>query len=178
VHRFRPPSSRATTQPFSHLKPSPERSRQKARKPTLANRFATSIRREAASGKGALGYIRGEAPPDIASRAKSYLEQQPGGALTLEAAGFVATLIRKDQLPGIVRGHQGEVSVGVGALELRNEAGSTAYPAARTFYCKKTDDESTYHYRVVRASKDSAWRSQKAWQTDPLGRVLEEYSVP
>jgi hypothetical protein len=140
--------------------------------------FTTSAA-ERLSMEEVLGYVRGEAPPDIATRVKSYLEQQPGGTLTLEAAGFVATLIRKDRLPGIVRGQQrGDVSVGVGALELRDEAGSAGYPAGRTFYCKQIDDESTYHYRVVREFKNSAWKLQKAWRTDPSGRVLEEYSVP
>jgi hypothetical protein len=133
---------------------------------------------EVAQLRAALGYLNGQPPRDIAARFKAYLEQQPGGVLTLEGADFLAELIKKNRLPGIFTGeHPEKVSVGVGASNLLTEARSAAYPASRTFYCKKADDPCTYHYMLVRAFKDAAWKLQKAWRTAPDERIVEEYPV-
>lgn len=39
-------------------------------------------------------------------------------------------------------------------------------------------DSSMFHYNMVQASKDSHWKLEKAWRTDPKGRVIENYPIP
>ncbi len=130
----------------------------------------------------ALGYVNGQPPKDIAARSRAYVEQQPGGDLTLEAAKFLGSLVEKDQLPGILKTERragaanNSFSVYIDPLNLK-ESASAAYPASRTLCGKKTDEPSSYHYTVVRTSKESAWQVQKAWRTAPDGRVVEEYPV-
>lgn len=43
---------------------------------------------------------------------------------------------------------------------------------------RKSGDPSTYHYCLVRASKDAPWRVQQAWRTALDGRMTDEYRTP
>ena len=138
----------------------------------------TSIAAETLKLQAGLGYVNGQPPKDISRRLTAYLQQQSGGALTLEATDFVAKLVENDQLPGIWKSHGRGFSWGIGGPNLGKESGSAAYPACRTFCGRKTDDPSTYNYIVVRPSKQGGWKLQRAWQTAPDGRILEEYPVP
>ena len=138
----------------------------------------TSIAAETLKLQAGLGYVNGRAPKDISRRLTAYLLQQSGGALTLEATDFLAKLVENDQLPGIWKSHGRGFSWGIGGPNLGKESGSAAYPACRTFCGRKTDDPSTYNYIVVRPSKQGGWKLQRAWQTAPDGRILEEYPVP
>ncbi len=70
-----------------------------------------------------------------------------------------------------------EISWGIGGPNLWKEASSAAYPAARTFCGRKTDDPSAYYCVVVRLSAESGWKLQRAWRAGPGGRVMEEYPV-
>lgn len=127
----------------------------------------------------ALGYLNGQPPTNIAARVWAYVEQQPGGELTLEAVNFLKALLEQNQLPGPFKDEQpkqtSNFSLHVDLL--LKESSSSAYPARRTLYGRKHDDPSTYHYTVVRQSKDSAWKLQRAWRTSPDGRLLHEYPV-
>ena len=125
-----------------------------------------------------LGYVNGQPPKDIGRRLTAYLLQQPGGALTLEAREFLAKLIENDQLPGILKVQRKEFSWGIGGPNLRKEASSAGYPALRTFCGRKTEDPSAYYCVVVRLSKESGWKLQRAWRAGPDGRVIEEYPIP
>jgi hypothetical protein len=125
-----------------------------------------------------LGYVNGQPPRDIGRRLTVYLLQQPGGALTLEATEFLAKLVEDAQMPGILKAFGREISWGIGGPNLRKESSSAAYPVARTFCGRKTDDPSAYYCIVVRRSKQSGWKLQRAWRTGPDGRILEEYPVP
>ena len=125
-----------------------------------------------------LGYVNGQPPKDIGRRMTAYLLQQPGGALTLEAREFLAKLIENDQLPGILKVRRREISWGIAGPNLRKEASSAAYPASRTFCGRRIDDPSVYYCVVVRPSKESGWKLQRAWRPGPDGRVIEEYPVP
>ena len=125
-----------------------------------------------------LGYVNGQPPKDVGRRLTVYLLQQPGGALTLEATEFLAKLVEDAHMPGILKVVGREISWGIGRPNLRKESSSAAYPAARTFCGRKTDDPSAYYCIVVRLSKESGWKLQRAWRTGPDGRILEEYPVP
>jgi len=147
----------------------------------------------------ALGYVDGKPPRDVRVRFKAYLKQQPATNDLLvaaremkgkplkdvlrfyaftryfdEAAKFVGSLGEKGQLPGFARGELSQTWPGMSDLESCGEP----YPMLRTFTCVKNGDPSAYHYIVVRESKDSSWKLQRAWRTSPDGRVLEEYPVP
>lgn len=51
------------------------------------------------------------------------------------------------------------------------------YPDSATFDGQKTGDAFTYHYSIYRPSESSAWKLQRAWRTDPAGKINEEFSV-
>jgi len=48
---------------------------------------------------------------------------------------------------------------------------------ALTLFGRKNGDSSTYNYTVVRSSKDTAWKLQKAWRTGTDGHVIEDYPI-
>jgi len=125
-----------------------------------------------------LGYVNGQPPKDIGRRLTAYLLQQPGGALTLEGSEVLAKFVADAQLPGFLKVIGREISWGIGGPNLRKESSSAAYPAVRTFCGRKTDDPSAYYCIVVRLSKQSGWKLQRAWRAGPDGRVLEEYPIP
>jgi hypothetical protein len=159
--------------------------------------------------RGALGFVNGRPPKNLAVRYETYLKQQPGGALALEAieflikhgksrkdldAAFVAYVKqqpagaltvealeflgkekRKGRLPGWLRDEDGSTVLSMDSIKM---PAAEVYPASRTLACRKKGDNSTYHYTVVRAAGDGAWKLQKAWRTGKDGGVIEEYSIP
>ena len=147
----------------------------------------------------ALGYSNGKPPRDVRVRFKAYLKQQPATNDLLvaaremkgkplkdvsrfyafiryfdEAAKFVGSLGEKGQLPGFARGELSKTWPEMSDLESCGEP----YPMSRTFSCLKNGDRSAYHYIVLRESKDSPWKLQRAWRTSPDGRIIEEFPVP
>jgi hypothetical protein len=89
-----------------------------------------------------------------------------------EAENFLSTCREKGQLPGWAKVVPGRASFET------VEGDPEAFPVSLTFDAKKDGDAAVYHYTVVRASKDSSWKLNKAWQTDASGRTIEEYPVP
>lgn len=85
------------------------------------------------------------------------------------AAKFLSSLLEKGQLPGMsAHGHghfDGNVSLPI------------TYPESETFNIRKNGDSSRYHYQLTRATKDSPWKLEKAWRTDPTGRKVQEYPI-
>jgi hypothetical protein len=81
------------------------------------------------------------------------------------AAEFFKALKEKDQLPGWSENDRGTIYL-------------EPYPNFEAFDGRKHGDSSTYHYDVDRASKDSPWKLQKAWQTDTNGQLVKEHPVP
>jgi hypothetical protein len=81
------------------------------------------------------------------------------------AAEFFKTLKEKGQLPGWSENDKGTIYL-------------EPYPNFEAFDGRKNGDSSTYHYDVDRASKDSPWKLQRAWQTDTNEHLVKEYPVP
>ena len=92
----------------------------------------------------------------------------------MEANKFVSNLKEQGQLPGWSKDEYGEVAFPWPF----NETAPEIYPISRTFIATKKNNVSKYHYIVVRASKDGAWKLQRAWRTDAGGHILDEYPVP
>jgi hypothetical protein len=124
----------------------------------------------------ALGRMKGKPPKNALARNAAYVQQQPGGALTMDAGKFLADLIKNHQAPGLGWAKGDHRMLTVSAV-LPEEADPAAYPAVRTFYCFKADDFSLYHYRLVKATKESEWKLDKAWQTGPEGNTIKDYPV-
>jgi hypothetical protein len=101
---------------------------------------------------------------------KIYLKQTRIGPFIPEdvdtGTEFLKDLKKKGQLPGWTTDDKGQLAY----------FGPHSNPL--TFTIRKTGDSLIYHYIIARASKDSPWKLQKAWQTDQNGRTIEEYPVP
>jgi predicted aspartyl protease len=101
------------------------------------------------------------------------LTNEPIYAFEMEADKFLANLIKQGQLPGSQTNEHGEITI-----SQSDEKAPETYPIALTCIITKKGDVCTYHYLVVRASKASAWKLQRAWRTDAKEHLVEEYHVP
>jgi hypothetical protein len=127
----------------------------------------------------ALGEMDGQPVRDATARFQAYIEHQPGGPLWQEANQFLEGLKSQGRLPGWAKSDRGYVWFDLGALfELQQEIRQETYPAGRTVLVHKNSSLSNYYYTVVRASRGSAWKLQRAWRTDAGGNLVEEYPVP
>jgi hypothetical protein len=104
-----------------------------------------------------------------------YLIHQPGGGLSLEGLAFVKRLANNSQLPGLPDA-QAE-RLGIDPLALR-EADSAEYPARRSYYGGRADGQSLYKYAVIKQFETGDWKLTRAWRTDLIGHVQEEYAIP
>jgi hypothetical protein len=130
-----------------------------------------------------LGYVNGQPPPGVSAEAKmkvlrargfAIIKEHPGGTLVAGALEFLDDLRDKGRLPGWAKGEKGQVDLMLNTIGTRSDA---AYPFSRTFNAKKTGNASVYHYTIVRDSEQSAWKLQKAWRTDAVGRAVEEFTI-
>lgn len=80
---------------------------------------------------------------------------------------FLKGLKEKGQLPGWSKDEHGAPRV---TMDSASNSG--------TVDILKNGDSSTYHYTVVRASKDDPWKLRRAWRTDQSDHAIEEYPVP
>ena len=87
------------------------------------------------------------------------------------AAKFLKSLQGEGQLPGWSKNDDAQGTV-FHFMYSHNLVNSVAWDI------QKTGDTSTYHYTVIRASKDSSWKLQNAWRTDQNGHTIEQYPVP
>ncbi|MEI9864775.1 MAG: hypothetical protein WDN00_09515 [Limisphaerales bacterium] len=98
-----------------------------------------------------------------------YLRQTSVGPLVDEEmpslTAFIKGLFENELLPGLSKKDKGTIWV---------EPNSDI----RKFFFRKVGDPTIRHYQFVRASEKSAWKLQRAWQTDEAGKIIEEYSVP
>lgn len=114
------------------------------------------------------------------------LGETPGGAQTMAAVKFLASLQKKDRLPGFeqkTNPHGGFLIPGIrypndktGWQITRTNA--EAFPISRTFdLITNAQAGSIWHYTVVKTSEKSSWAVQKAWQTDHDGKITDEFPV-
>jgi hypothetical protein len=95
-------------------------------------------------------------------------------ASSKEAGEFLKSLKKQGQWPGSLKVDD----VGKVTAWMSNTNPLEIYPLSRLFIFTKKSDNSKYHYDIVQTSKDSAWKLQRAWQTDASGRFLQEFPVP
>jgi hypothetical protein len=82
------------------------------------------------------------------------------------AEKFLAGLKDSGRLPGWTKIEKGRIY-------------RFAYPVSETLDACKNGDSCIYHYKVVRASKESPWKLQRAWRTDKDDdRNSEDFPVP
>ena len=93
--------------------------------------------------------------------------------LAIEAQIFLSNLKEKGQLPGWLQDEHGNMSIWI-----PGENNPEVYPVSRTINAAKNGGVSKYHYIVMKAFKDGAWKLQRAWRTDTNEHVAEEYPVP
>lgn len=91
-------------------------------------------------------------------------------------AGLVLKQIRdQSRLPGVSKDEHGTLTSE--NLRFSNSLPVLTYPALRTFYFVKEGETSTNNYTLVKQTKDSEWKLQKAWQTDSKGQIIQEWPV-
>jgi hypothetical protein len=104
-----------------------------------------------------------------------YLKQESveplnaGFFIMLDAEKFLFDLAGKGQLPGWSKDDRGQFSGPVPA---------EVYPFSETFAVRKFGDPTVYHYTVVRETKESSWKLQKAWRTGVNGHLVKDYPIP
>jgi hypothetical protein len=134
---------------------------------------------------------RRKAPSRIVANFSEDLRRQPGGALTLEAAGFLKSLNAQGRLPGFPPNERSAIDVHIhnlvqdraGVWQFSSGADGDTYPVTRTLRVRKANTGSNtgwflYFYSAEKASTTEGWRLQKAWRTDTNGLVVEEFPVP
>jgi len=109
---------------------------------------------------------------------KMYLQRWPdffvvADDLSIEALQFMSNLRGEGRIPGLLQNDPGHISDWNSS-----ENSSEVYPVSRTFHITKNDDASKYNYIVVKTSKDSTWKLQRAWLTGADDRVIKEYPIP
>lgn len=92
------------------------------------------------------------------------MEAESGG-------NFLIGLHQKSQLPGDTKDEHGKIMCYLSPTDLKQ----TVYPLSRTYQVVKTGESFTNNYIVLRLTKDSPWKLQRAWRIDSQGRVTEEW---
>ena len=95
------------------------------------------------------------------------------GVYSVEAGEFLSNLKQRGELPGWLKDEHGKLyfsNSGDGVLK--------THPISQSIIAIKEHGDSQYHYLVTKASKDSAWKLQRAWRTDGNEHVIEEYPLP
>jgi hypothetical protein len=96
---------------------------------------------------------------------------------TVIAAAAIKQILDQGHLPGVSKGEHGDISFDAGPLVISNVAVAMTYPASRTLHLVKDGETSTNNYVLVKQTKDSEWKLQKAWLTDSNGQVIQEWRV-
>lgn len=103
------------------------------------------------------------------------------------AIEFLMKLKKEGQLPGWSKNDHGTVKVDFFHENNLSPAkdqlhsyfyGPVTYPESAEISGRKKGDSSTYHYKVIRASKTSPWKLEKAWRTDQNDHTIKSYPVP
>jgi hypothetical protein len=114
---------------------------------------------------------------DLNTTAASMLKS-PGTAESVAAGDFLLALYKQGTLPGDFRGGQGNDHGEIKSDEVPlSDLQHIAYPLSRTFHVIKPGVTFTNNYIVVKLSKDSSWKLQRAWETGSNGQVIKEWPV-
>jgi hypothetical protein len=81
---------------------------------------------------------------------------------TVYAGQFLLQLHKNNHLPGISKDEHGQFITDVMPIVVSNKLTEISYPMERTFNFVKEEEIFTNHYTVVKLSKDSEWKLQKA----------------
>jgi len=127
----------------------------------------------------ALGYVDGRPPKDFAARAVAYIKKKPGGALTLDAGQFLATLIVQNKLPGVTKAvRMGKsFSLALDPVDLLNGSESADFPATRKWFGQYNDESEKNYYIVFRASQERPWKLQRAWRATRDGHLIQNFEI-
>jgi hypothetical protein len=105
---------------------------------------------------------------------------------TGHAGEFLKKMHDDGNLPGVSKDDHGNFSSdeftylysnNVNGIVFSN-AGTITYPLSRTFHLVKNGETSTNNFALVKNSKDSDWKLQRAWETDSNGQTIQEWPVP
>jgi hypothetical protein len=127
-----------------------------------------------------VGYVNGqpgkEAKPDAErkiaqARELAVIQEQPGGALVIEAFKFLESLKNENRLPGWGKDEKGNATVALNNTEIMRHP---TYPFRYTVTATKESDGFTYHWAVVRESEKAGWKLEKSWCTDQNGRLVRD----
>jgi tetratricopeptide (TPR) repeat protein len=90
------------------------------------------------------------------------------------AATYLKELKKQGYLPGVPKSSHSTITTGnQSASKLKR----LRYPFTMTFLATLAEDSSTNHYTVMQTTKAAAWQLNRAWQTDPQGRIIKEWPV-
>jgi hypothetical protein len=81
------------------------------------------------------------------------------------------------KLPGDSKDAHGQVTCDIPQLIVSNKVVEMTYPASRTFHVVITGETTTNNYMLLKLSKDSSWKLQRAWEVDINGQVIKEWPV-
>ena len=81
------------------------------------------------------------------------------------------------RLPGDSKDLHGQLTAETVQLMVSNKVVVMTYPALRTFRVVYTGETSTNNYTLVKQSRDSSWKLQRAWETDSNGQIIKEWPV-
>jgi len=119
------------------------------------------------------GWLEGKLSPKIQDWIESTIlgRIQPGAQATMEAEEFLHQLKKQGRLPGWREYDHGTVMLKTQGTD------AETYPAVRTFKCLKNHRKEIDIYTVVKASPDSDWELERAWETNAKGRLVKEFPV-
>jgi hypothetical protein len=91
-----------------------------------------------------------------------------------EASSNLISLKEQGLLPGMPKDSHGNLTIGDGELWASKQI---KFPAWLTIDVVKDGDILTNHYTFSQQAKGSAWKLQRAWRSDFLGKAIEEWYV-
>lgn len=103
----------------------------------------------------------------------------PGAALPVEATEF---LVSQKELPGISKGDHLAFRLPGSSVETNGIFRSDftlpiTYPLTVTIDAAVNGEGFLLHYQLERTFQNGPWQLKRAWRTDPLGHLTQEYPV-
>jgi hypothetical protein len=115
--------------------------------------------------------------PMLSHAAWSNYLQTPAGKqamIAFSALDFLKSCKTNGQLPGVSKDTKGMFRSEKKPSDLTTD-GSCSMEIH--FFTRDQPQQQDYYYIIARASSNSTWQFNKAWQTDHSGKVIQEYPV-